>query len=363
MDTRTDTAVVTSVVEIDPTSPWFPDLVRLLADVDRETVGDAYEPQSVEYHARSWRTPNGRQLGWGVVAGGGLAGVAKAYLPTQDNTHLVELELAVAAAHRGRGHGRALLERVVAAARAEGRDTVVSGTGYRPDPSEAWTLHEQAVADASVSTDRVPDHLGVGFARASGATPVQTEMRSQVRLPVPDPVLEAVEAEAAGRADGYTTRTWTGVPPDDLVDDRAVLAERMSTDPPLGDLDWRPEVWDAARVRETSEDWARRGITVVGAGAVDRSTGRMVAFSEVGRDEREPTIAYQFDTIVDPGHRGRRLGIVVKAANLRAVALAWPEVRRVQTWNALENGPMLRVNRALGFEPVGLYTLWQLVLR
>ena len=54
--------------------------------------------------------------------------------------------------------------------------------------------------------------------------------------------------------------------------------------------------------------------------------------------------------------------MVVKAANLRAVEAAMPDVTRVQTWNALENGPMLRVNRAMGFVPVALYPLWQLKL-
>jgi GNAT superfamily N-acetyltransferase len=360
------TATGTRLVEIDPGSPLFPDMVRLLEDVDRETVGDAFEPQPVEFHAASWRTANGRQHAWGVVVdrpdGPELAGTAKAYLPQRDNTHLVELEIAVAPAHRHQGLGRTLLGAVTALARAEGRTTVVSGTGYRPDPAEAWALHERAVADPAVSTAPTVDHLGASFARACGARLVQTEVRSQVALPVDATVLADVEAETAGRATGYSTRAWTGMPPDDLLDDRALLAERMSTDPPLGDLDWRPETWDAERIRETQADWARRGITVVGAGAVHDATGRMVAFSEVGRDERTPTIAYQFDTIVDPAHRGHRLGIVVKAANLRAVEAAWPEVTRVQTWNALENGPMLRVNRAMGFVPVGLYSLWQLTL-
>ena len=36
-----------------------------------------------------------------------------------------------------------------------------------------------------------------------------------------------------------------------------------------------------------------------------------------------------------------------------------PGVRRVVTWNAESNEPMLRVNRALGFEPVGRMVEWQ----
>lgn len=356
------TTTTRRLLDVDPASPHFAGLVQLLEDVDRETVGDAYEPQDPGYLAASWRTHNGRQVAWAVVEDERVVAVAKAFLPERDNTHLVELELGTAAEHRGRGHARALLDAVTATARAEGRDTVLSGTGYRPDPAQAWALHERAVADPGTTTQPLPGaHLGVSFARATGAALVQTEVRSQVRLPVDPQVLDRQDAEVARHATGYGTRSWLGACPEDLLDDRAALAARMDTDPPLGELDWRPGVWDAERMRQTYLDWQRRGIEMVGAGAV-APDGRMVAFSEMGRDLRTPAIAYQFDTIVDPGHRGRRLGMLVKGANLRALQRHAPEVTRVQTWNALENGPMLRVNRAMGFVPVGLYSLWQLRL-
>lgn len=355
MSTRTH-----QLVDVDPTSPYFTPLVRLMQDVDEETVGDAHEPQDPGYLAASWVTHHGRQVAWAVVEDDQVVAFAKAALPERDNTHLVDLEIGTAAGHRGRGHGRALLDAVVAMARAEGRDTVLAGTGYRPDPDEAWALHERAVADPSTTTRPLPGaRLGVSFARATGAALVQTEVRSQVRLPVPAHVLDRQDAEVAQHAAGYSTRSWLGSCPEELLADRAALAARMDTDPPLGEMDWRPGVWDVDRMRETYADWKRRGIEMVGAGAVD-GDGRMVAFSEIGRDLRTPRIAYQFDTIVEPAHRGRRLGMLVKSANLRAVEERTPEVDRVQTWNALENGPMLRVNRAIGFVPVGLYSLWQL---
>ena len=70
-------------------------------------------------------------------------------------------------------------------------------------------------------------------------------------------------------------------------------------------------------------------------------------------------MAYQWDTLVLADHRGHRLGQLVKAANLRALRAGLPQVRRVVTWNAESNAPMLRVNRALGFEPVGRMVEWQ----
>jgi hypothetical protein len=72
-----------------------------------------------------------------------------------------------------------------------------------------------------------------------------------------------------------------------------------------------------------------------------------------------PDQGYQWDTLVLREHRGHRLGLLVKAANLQALITELPEVRRVFTWNATENEPMLRVNRALGFAPIGHTTEWQ----
>lgn len=264
---------------------------------------------------------------------------------------------------RGRGHGRALLDTVLQAARDEGRDTALLYTGYRPRVTEVWRMHERAVADPSLTATFDPgDGPGVHLARAVGARGVQTELRSQVRLPVPAGTVAAVAAAATAHARGYRTVTWTDGVGDALLDDRAELAARMSTDPPLGELDFREEAWDADRVRAMYADLARRGMTVLGAGAVEESTGRMVAFSEVHVHPAVPEHAWQRDTIVLPEHRGHRLGVLVKAVNLEVLQADRPAVRAVQTWNALENGPMLRVNRAMGFVPVALYAGWQLRL-
>ena len=58
-------------------------------------------------------------------------------------------------------------------------------------------------------------------------------------------------------------------------------------------------------------------------------------------------------------HRGHRLGMLVKIANLRAYEDRRPGERRINTWNAQENEHMLAINVALGFEPVGVAAVWQ----
>ena len=58
-------------------------------------------------------------------------------------------------------------------------------------------------------------------------------------------------------------------------------------------------------------------------------------------------------------HRGHRLGMLVKAANLGGRRPGWPSVRSVLTWNASENQHMLSINIALGFRPAGYEGEWQ----
>jgi hypothetical protein len=65
-------------------------------------------------------------------------------------------------------------------------------------------------------------------------------------------------------------------------------------------------------------------------------------------------------TIVDATHRGHRLGMLVKAANLRALRDAVPAVERVITWNAASNTHMIAINEALGFRPQLRFSQWQL---
>ncbi len=67
---------------------------------------------------------------------------------------------------------------------------------------------------------------------------------------------------------------------------------------------------------------------------------------------KDPGHSYQWDTLVLREHRGLRLGMWIKAANLRAAVDRHPRIRRLTTYNAESNAPMLRVNRAMGFAPV-----------
>ncbi len=92
--------------------------------------------------------------------------------------------------------------------------------------------------------------------------------------------------------------------------------------------------------------------------AVD-DAGTWVGLSEMGWASEQPDALYQWDTIVLREHRGHRLGMALKLATLAAATSAVPVARRVHTWNADGNAPMIALNEALGFEVTEVLGEWQ----
>ena len=64
---------------------------------------------------------------------------------------------------------------------------------------------------------------------------------------------------------------------------------------------------------------------------------------------RYPDIVFQWGTLVLPEHRGHRLGMAVKVADLDELARVAPGRQSVQTMNDEQNPWMVRINHDLGF--------------
>jgi hypothetical protein len=62
--------------------------------------------------------------------------------------------------------------------------------------------------------------------------------------------------------------------------------------------------------------------------------------------------AQQDDTLVLRAHRGRRLGAVLKSANLAQLTAQFPGVRHLHSWTADGNDAMIATKRRFGFRPV-----------
>lgn len=66
----------------------------------------------------------------------------------------------------------------------------------------------------------------------------------------------------------------------------------------------------------------------------------------------------QWGTIVRGEHRGHRLGLAIKAANLQYLAEVCPGARRIDTINAEVNDAMISVNETLGFRALAVHPMW-----
>lgn len=295
------------------------------------TMGDDHDAWSMaSLRAREASPAWDRRYLAAVDDAGRVVASANLAMPLRDNPELALLYLAVHPDHRRRGIGSAVLDHVARAARADGRTSLVTETAH-----------------PTGSTDP-----GEMFARLHGFDLAQTNQRNDLDV-------TAYRHEQQGGTPGYVIETSTHDTKDAWLEDRAILQQRMSTDAPVGDLDFREEVWDVERLkgeREATRQSERRAVESV-ARHVD--TGRLVAFSQVQIPAAEPELAYQQDTLVLREHRGHGLGAAVKAANMVALRDEFPQTRTVRTWNAQENGPMIAVNQALGYRTTAILREWQ----
>jgi len=204
---------------------------------------------------------------------------------------------------------------------------------------------------------------GAAFARAVGAEPGLVEARRRLVVnPESASLCDQLLAAARPHAAGYSVVRWRGDTPEPYLDGIAYLTGRMSTDAPMEDLAWEAETYDRERIREREAVFAARGRRAYTTAVVHDRTGRMAGFTQLCFDSCNATHAWQWDTIVDPEHRGRRLGTVLKVENLRFTREHEPQLRTVTTWNAASNAHMVAINEAMGFQPVDLWCDWQLRL-
>jgi RimJ/RimL family protein N-acetyltransferase len=88
-----------------------------------------------------------------------------------------------------------------------------------------------------------------------------------------------------------------------------------------------------------------------------------VAYTEASTCVVGDGFAEQGDTLVAPSHRGHRLGLRIKLANLDLLMRHNPDLRAVDTFNADDNRWMIAVNEAMGFRPIQRIEDWELDLR
>jgi GNAT superfamily N-acetyltransferase len=249
---------------------------------------DAERPGSFAAFARWWKPSgdNNRSETW--LATDEVGDPAGCYLLTlpPENPDLARCAVFVAPSKRRTGIGAALLEHCKHRARLTGRTRL-----------------------ASFARDDSP---GAAFAIAAGASSGQDHVTGE------------------------------------YLDDVAELSVALADAP--RDAGVEPETWDAGRVARLDRAAIGAGLRLYSVGASHLASGRLAALTQLATDPEIPGWASQSITAVRPGHRGHRLGLLVKVAMLELLRDREPGVRHVSTGNAAANEHMIAINARLGFE-------------
>ena len=259
-------------------------------------------------------------------------GSAQTVRRTRENVGTGGVWLSVHPDHQRRGIGTRLLAHCEQALRDDGCTRIHEHSGSPVENGDAATQ----------------------FALANGYRQTQADLRQDLPLPVPERTFTELDPGLDETA--YVVETAVNGLPEEWLEDRALLARRMSTDAPTGDIDLDEEDWDADRVRQQwntpSPIWAVESV------ARHVPSGRLVAFTDLLVRPAQPDLAVQSDTLVLREHRGNALGLAVKLANLRALQRERPDVTTVRTWNADTNTHMVAINERMGFSVTGWTREW-----
>jgi GNAT superfamily N-acetyltransferase len=294
--------------------------------------------------AREWEAgvirypmPGDHREWWLAWDGENLTGVLSVGLPDLDNVSTVLVDLHVHPERRRRRIGTELFRTAQSRAAHHGRKLFIaeSPTG---GPAEAFLRK-------------------LGFEAG-----LRDERRRLVIPPDAPHCWDGLLAEARTHAGGYTVVRWGNVVPDDYLEGMSYLTHRMSTDIPLGDLEWEPEAWDAERLRGFERALEARGGRCYTTAVVHDESGHVVGYTNLAYARDDPTHAWQWNTIVEPAHRGHRLGLVLKLENIKYALAHEPATRTVITWNAGSNDHMISINEAMGFRLLDEWCEWQLRL-
>ena len=271
----------------------------------------------------------------------------------EDSAEHAWLAVEVLPAYRGRGIGSALFARLEALAHAEGRGVQIV---YTPSPDSPGERLPSPTGFGSIPLGN-PE---VRFLQGRGYRLEQVVRASRLALPVDPAELRRLSQEAAAHAGpDYSVLQWVDRTPPHWLPDRALLYTRMSTDAPSAGLAEPEQIWTPERIAWEEQKAAAGTRTSLTSAVLHGPSGHLVGFTDLEVPAESRRAVSQGDTLVLREHRGHRLGMLLKAANLDLLAAERPGHPSVTTFNAEENRHMLAVNEAIGFAPMGYEGAWR----
>ena len=290
-----------------------------------------------------WQSSANPRVLFGVKVDGQLVGRAMYSRRTAD-TETCWVAINVLPDYRNRGIGSALQHELERMARSEGRSKLIS----------------YVVSDASGDGDRLVPPTGFGslpadtvearFLHKHGYRLEQVGRASRLVLPV--------EVEVAPPAE-YRVHHWVDETPAQWLEQMAHLRTRMSTDAPSAGLEEPEDVWTVERVLEADASAAQGPRRNLFAVVEHVPTGQLAGYTGLAVPAETDRPVHQHDTLVLREHRGNRLGMLLKVANIAELQRRFPGHPSIITFNAEDNRFMLDVNEAVGFERMGYEGAWR----
>jgi GNAT superfamily N-acetyltransferase len=264
---------------------------------------------------------------------GRLLGFARLGVYSAFHRELAHGALTVHPAARRHGVGSALLGALAASAKANGRARLVLD-GPRNAATDGFARSWGLIVGGCDLRSRLDLNSAALHAGLGRIVPLQRDIPDGNLLPM----------------------RWAGACPEYLLDALIETLDSLHADP--GDPAVTP--FTEAEVRHREQAAWSAGLREYTACLLDPATGRMAALSTA--HTADGVRGEQNETVVVPEYRGRGLAIRVKAYLVHELLAAEPNLRMLDTYNAVGNARILAVNRSLGFEPVDTHAAWTMTV-
>ena len=254
---------------------------------------------------------------------------------TNENRHLIEGEIRVLKEFRRRGFAKLLLTKGIEIAKEHKRSLWISWTSSRIE-------------------------AGAKFARKFGAKMALEENVNRLELAILDrKLMKAWIENAKANAAEYEIGFWRNRVPEEDIEAVAKLMEVMNN-APIGKLQIEDETVSPEQIRQWEKSRSMRGIESWLCYVRHRDTKEFAGFTQVFWTKDSPQTLYQGGTGVLEPHRGHGLGKWLKSAMVERILEDKPELKYIETGNAVSNAPMLAINKAMGFRYYISEQVWQI---
>lgn len=312
---------------------------------------DDFAPMPDEDRVAVWRTPspdhktsmavyrNDQQL---------IVGLAKVTQSTSGPNQDPWIDIHVDPQHRRQGIGTELC--------CWALSTVEDGTKQ----VYAWSLLPETEQSDSQSdiTDLPSTDASVRLSQSFNFEASAIGLASSLTLPLSDSALDALTKNTQALQQGYKLASFVDGLDDQYIKETGVLKGLIDVEAPTGDITWEAEPVTPEAYRAYLQELADSGQHTVETIAL-APDGSVVAQTQVVLSKSSDATMQVLSTLVRHDHRGKGLGRLIKADNIRTIQQYFPDHRRLATSSESTNTQMLTLNHEFGFRTTARDVVWR----